>query len=356
MSRFWNTKENAGPTLWDVARVWDRDPRPLRPRNRQEPEIFPPFTRPLQLTEEDAEAVTTFWHREYKGSDWRFQANMEWVRGLLRNTTTIVLGVRDSRDLVGTIVARPLLKQGAIWLGTKAFPQAYMIEGLCIAEQWRGKHLAGWLIAWIDYVTNMNGPKPIFWCKEITSGIHGTDIALHTYAYVPVRSVLAQGTPRIPVAEIDPAAFQRMWAASSSHWVDSGSIVVSHIDMDGMRVFETVLHSRAYYVVIQDTQRRTDVGPIWEVAWCGYRESGILMPTNRRKEPFVTWKGVLEATCAFLREGLLFTTDAETHGGAHSGWDLPWVFGKSGYHATYMYGFMPPAFWSCTLHWVRREL
>jgi hypothetical protein len=308
------------------------------------------------LIEEDTEAVFSFWQHNYKGKDWTFHADSEWIRGVLRDPATIVLGVRQDNQLVGTIVARPMVKQGTIWLGTKAFPQAYMIEGLCTSESWRGKHLAGWLIAWIDYVVNINGPKPILWCREVASGTHGTDMALHTYAYVPIRSVLAQGTPKLPIAEVDSTDFQRVWASSSPHWVDPGAIVVSNIDMDGMRCFETLSGSNAYYVIIQDTQRKTTEGPIWEVAWCGYREGALLMPANKYKEPLGGWKSLLEAVCVPLGAGLLFTTDSVQHGGAHVGWDLPWVFGASGYHATYMYGFMPPAFWSCALHWVRREL
>jgi hypothetical protein len=351
MSRFWSEKQNAGPHVLDVMRFWDRSPRYLRQRNRERPLPFDDMDDPVRLrASEHSKQVAHFWNAHYAGPDWRMDASEEWVRSILEEPDTTALGVFAGSFLVGTILARPVGRDIQIGL-TGKLETAYMIEGLCIHPRWRGRHMAGWLIAWIDYVGNRAGPQAFFWCREVSTALHTTDIALHTYAYLRCSSITEDPLPELRQMHWDK--FVGLWRLSSPLW-RTKSTIIGATEGPGCR------HSLEAWqdtdtgriAVIANTHRKTMTNePIMEVVWCGH-----LTPALNLRGATGDFRDMLEAVAFRHRTTVLFTTDAEHHGGAHAGWPHPWIFGKSGFHSIHIYNYMPPTFWSAVPLFLRSEV
>ncbi len=290
-------------------------------------------------------------------------ASPAWVRSVIQEDDTLVLGaVGADGSLVGTIACRSVVSSGGILLvGTEAVLQkAYRIEGLCVHPEWRGKHLAGWLIAWVDYIMNRDGPNAFFWSREVPTGVHGTDLAIHTYAHLDptkLQRPIVMSSPnlkRIPWSEM-----QRLWERSASSWRGRTSIVSDRLfEEDGTRMEAWFDQDTSRVILIADTFRKTrgENRPILEVQWCGWLTIVGTLLSAKDGEDF---RHVLEAVALQQRGGqhpILFATDAVCQGGARMGWPLPWKFGTSGFHAIYLYNYMPPKFWDCTVTVVRGEI
>ena len=372
MSRFWNTSDNAGPSLLDVAKFWDRRPRPLRKENRTRPQPFEGHKEPVQLFGQDANRVADFWRRHYGGEDWWLDLGPAEVRNILNDPDGLAFGVAENNgDLVGTILCRALVPAGGeLCVGTEAtLEKAYRIEGLCVHPAWRGRHLAGWLIAWVDYTMNREGPNAFFWAREVPTGAHGTDISMHTYAYARIADLRKARADYAPVNAIQLSwkDMAEMWAKSAPAWKSDGRIVGTRLfaeDAERMEVWTDTDTSQV--IILADTMRRTRgakgsaVGgdpanePIWEVQWCGWRTMmGTLLPARQEAD----FRRLLETVATIGRQGgLIFVSDALMQGGAKMSWPLPWKFGTSGFHAIYIYNYMPPTFWTCELVALRSEV
>ena len=363
-SQFWGATETAGPTPMDVMRVWDRQPRFLRPHNRTRPPPFQasqtlvPIPAPTLLGPSHMGTIAAFWREHYGGTDWVLDASVSWVRTQLSVPGTITLGVmggeggEGGEGLIGTVVGRPVGSSVAI--GTKGRERdMYVIEGLCIHRKYRGKHLAGWLIAWIDYYVSRNGPQVMVWARETgTFDASVTHISANIYGYIRCEDAAkhraAASITRVPWSE-----FLDVWDTSSPAWDRSNAVfptslrVASHVPLDVWRCTVSGL-----VIVVSDTGRRTRGGidgsqTIWEVVWMGvWKREGALVPLT---ESHPQSRPVLEAIAANISEdsGLLFATDAAHQGGIHRSWAPEWHVGTSGYHMTYLYNYMPPCFWKC---------
>jgi hypothetical protein len=353
MGRFWNAPENAGPGLLDVLKFWDRSPRFMRPQNRSLPTPFPPLSNPIRLGAEHTNFVTEFWNTYYRGADWTMNANTTWVQRLLTDPSSPTMGVFHNSRLIGTIMCRSVGNRVFIGRDTE-LPIAYMIEGLCVHPEWRGKHLAGWLIAWVDYIMNSNGPNAFFWCREVNTGIHTSDIAVHTYCYADCSKL----TRTVPIEQMPLHEFITAWVLAAPHWRSSDNIVasrppVSEADSDSLEVWRTNDGSNRL-VVISDCHRKSlgDGKTLWEVVWCG-----TMTQTLSPRDPFTSFRDLLETVGSTKGpNGVLFTTDACHHGAANPGWSLPWNFGTSGFHSIHIYNYMPPQFFNCSPYFLKLEV
>ncbi len=354
-SQFWSTADMAGPTSWDVLRFWDH-PRPLRQEPRKRPASLGIFHQPELLT--DAAALTTFWRNHYRGEDWVFAPEPEWIAGILAAPTTLALGVREEGQIVGSIVCRAVGGDGPFRLGTLELPTAFVIEGLCIHPRWRGHHVAGWLIAWVDHLANQGGPQAFFWSREAPPR-DITYVATHTYGYLPLSALVSDRSDEIRLPEAVPwDAFRRLWASYVPRWDILGEATFpTSLPTDPLRVWR----QGANYVVVSDTRRRTLTGGrIWEVQFCG----DLYAPT----EGFIRREGegrrMLEAVGALLAaeggeerdRGLLFVSSAPWQGGCVTTWPRPWIVGTAGVHTTYIYNYMPPVFHRLATLFLRNEL
>ncbi len=333
-SRFWETSDVAGPTAWDVLRVWDRSPRYMRSQPRQRPAPLDPFSAPTRLLPADAADLASFWSAEYRGDDWKLIANADWVRPLLQDPNNLILAAEYKGEIVGTAAC---IQIGPARMGTTTFPILFVIEGLCIAPAWRGRHLAGWLIAWLDHLMNQGGPKAYLWSRETPVCTDISYISSHTYGYIDTTKSAIIDRDGLPVlAAVPQGEFKAAWATAARHWDASHSLFPTSIrsPLHVWRCGET-------YLVLADT-RRISVparAPIWEVVWCG----GLADPFAGAEDA----RRMLETLIvegAFPRGALLFCTSAPYQGGITRHWPRPWVFGTAGVHTTYLYNFMPPAF------------
>jgi hypothetical protein len=354
-SLFWSTPETAGPSLLDVLRIWDREPRPLRPQGRSRPRPFHGWATPEILT--DASELATFWRSHYGGSDWTLDAEPSWITTLIAEPSTLVLGVREGGRrvrIVGSIVCRRITgPTGRFRLGTKEIPTAYVIEGLCIHPSWRGQHLAGWLIAWIDHLMNTRAPQAFFWSREAPPQ-NLTYVASHTYGYIPCSlSQPGSSDPSDELVAVSWPEFQRVWASYIPRWEFLSEVAFpTTLPADPLLVWR----SGANYIVVSDTRRRMrshngQGEAIWEVQFCGdlYEPNKGIVGTEGGS------RRLLETVAAQLN-GLLFVTSAPWQGGCTSAWPQPWVVGTSGVHTTYIYNYMPPTFHNlCTL-FLRNEI
>lgn len=347
-SQFWSTSETAGPTAWDVLRFWDT-PRVLRPIGRSRPPPFAPWAHPESVGAEHATEMATFWTHHYNGTDWIFRPDPAWVATQLGTPNTLALIVREGEEIVGSIVCRGLVGEGGSFrLGILELPQAYIIEGLCIHPRWRGRHLAGWLIAWIDHRMNAKAPQVFFWSRE-ASPRDITYVASHTYAYLPISGTASVRTDsnKAPVP-IPWSEFQRAWTSNIPRWntMDTAAFPTV-LPLDPLRVWRI----GRVYVAVSDTQRWTrQGGRIWEVQFCGDVED----PLSGLKEA----RDMLEAVGAALAAegpGLLFVSSAPWQGGCTT-WPRPWIVGTAGCHTTYIYNYMPPVFHRLATFFLRNEL
>lgn len=354
MGFFWNAPENAGPSMWHVARFWDRAPRILRPQNRSMPSVFSDSSirKPRRMNVGDVKRLCEFFRSYYGGSDWYLHIEEDRIRSILEDTNVIgLVATNRNGDFIATIFARPLVHtDGEILIGSGHEKQAYMVEGLCVHKDWRGKHLAGWMIAWVDYSINQTGPYPIFWSREYIARIHGSDISFDTYGFFRIPNISPSHTPSpYTVTPVERTDFEELWNVSVKRW-DQGSRVVVTKPYNSSNYQVWNIHE--YYIVTIDTRRRTrtDNQIIWEVIWTGRRneKGGLLISSEVPRE-------MLEALCfQHLRSGILFLTEKHMDFNAKSLGD--WKIQTSGHHATYIYNYMPPMFWKCNVAFLRDEL
>lgn len=372
MSRFWSTTERAGPTLWDVGRFWDRSPRYFRKEGRSRPDPWNSLEQPKRLTQSDAAAVAAFWRDHYGGADWMLDASESWVSNILSCSQTLALGAfREDGKLLGTILSRPTTQADGciLWGNVEYIQRTAVIEGLCVDASVRHKHLAGWLIAWVDYFTSQLRPVAHFWMREVAAYVPGTDIACHTYAFVRIADLRGQ-TPAPtaapaaapPLSKMPLAEFGRLWETNAPTWRTPDSLIATSPYWGAASDCWEVWRSGDAVVVLLNTRRltRDTREPIWEVQWCGMLESEErLVPriSDELSKEEERWRRMLETVAVTNnRRGLLFASSSSLQGGARSTWPSPWHFGTSGLHSTYLYNFMPPRFWNASVMLLREEV
>jgi GNAT superfamily N-acetyltransferase len=319
----------------------------------------PTFLLPIH-----APLLAAFWSTHYRGSDWRFVLGAEDVRTLLAEKRVLALGVFNPRmdgQLLATIVARPLTDEGVeLCVGEKGRVEgAYIVEGLCVDPAWRGKHLAGWLISWVDYLLSRDRPRLFLWSREAPTALSTTNITNALYAYIRSRDLPVATDPHLRPVAWD--TFRTLWANATPHWSCTTAVFPTALPSTQERLRVWLHELWGIVVVLSDTRRYTEGGEtVWEVQWCGSVDGdNRMLPWDKKGDPrmaqMLTFL-VGELVGSSKNEVILFVTDVPHQGGATTEWYQPWHVGRSGFHQTYMYNFMPPAFWSMTVMLPRWEL
>ena len=363
---FWS-KTTAAPR-WIDTWYMDRSSRFLRLSPAKEPRIPKGLVHPLRLTMANVGELSAFWTASYGGADWYLDAQPSWVSKYLENESVIILGAHDTDGkLVATIVSTPF-SGSSTELSTGAMLNCgtiRVIEGLCIAKDWRSRGIAGYMIAMMDFWTSQKLPVAHLWARETSSTpLFTTALRTDTYAMAQTNKLVGS----ISCEKMDWSAFCVLWQMSTHKWllnegegVPPPQIISSkpvsrsdHIDVWLMKNRPDLENELRKIVVVANTRRRSIPGDerIFEVLWCGYLLNGRLK-LNKGTRGFRT---IIESIGAGYKDSLIFATNNYMGGEARPDWPAPWRYGKSGVHSWYMYNYMPPAFGSCEIMAIRDEI
>jgi hypothetical protein len=295
--------------------------------------------------------VAAFWETHYGGADWKIIAH-DWIHTYINDSRVIVLCFRiPDVGIIGTIVSTPATNGITHMSHGAELRSLRVIEGLCVHPDYRSKGVAGSLIQCMDaYTSNHCGPTVHLWSRELMLRLPFSS-ALQTYRYGYITSVAAE--PRTSVLPLPWDRFAELWKQCSGGWARRyAPCIVTDLPLNrrgGLTVWITRTGQvREQVVVISDTKRYSGIYAMYEVVWCGVLERGsLLYPAS----PNMDYGATLETIVAEYFTGMLFTTDEYVHT-----WSAPWVYGSSGYHAWYIYNYLPPAFRTCKLHMIREEI
>jgi GNAT superfamily N-acetyltransferase len=352
---FWS-HTTAAPTWWHALGFARLEPRFLR----LEPPTLPPPTPdvrslPVERATTDFTArIAQFWRRAYTGSDWYLDATEALVRTYLEDPAVILLvAVQLDGTIDGTVVATPL-SPGEVTMSHGArLDRVYVIEGLCVSDAYRGRGLAGHLIALIDAtVVRLHGPTALLWSRELSRVPYvSTAIQTATYAFLRCADVRARVAMPVPLPWDELCA---LWVAN--RWRFLGIVASLPDNRRGtLCAWKVPVDGADKLVVVSNTGRRTRAGLlIHEVIWCGWMPTSTLLYAAAKGQDY---HRVLEAI-ATQYEGLLFASSTIQGGQAAQAWDEEglWRYGTSGIHAWYIYNYLPPAFGDCEIHALREEL
>jgi hypothetical protein len=302
----------------------------------------------------NSEAVGAFLTKYYVGDDWRMHNAESWIGSYLRDTEVVALGLWKGESLVATIFSVPigttLMSHGGLVRNMR------IIEGLCVNHTHRGQGLAGFMIRYADAFTSYKfGVCVHLWARELDSKpfVH-TALTIDMYGYRTTGCDKKDESIRMMPWDV----FVRLWTSNSSNWVLGTSSGVEEPSIvatkpANRRGRNTVYVGYGGLVVISDTERSgADGKHIYEIVWSGrFAEKG-LTPAGGDLD----FKQLCDGVAAQLPiGGVLFGTCAPSCGGVRAEW-ADWTVGRSGYHALYLYNYMPPAFGACRIHIVRDEL
>ena len=322
---FWAT--SAGPTVLQLWNPFESGGRILRTEPAKKPEPWKELVQPVVCNLTHAEELTVFLCNEYKGEDWTLHLSVQKVRSILSNSVALV--AMRNNEILGCILSRPL--GGTLCGNSMMLEEVRVIEGLCVRSDQRGQHLAGWLIAWIDYYTSHLRPTIHLWYRELAvapSSWTSTAMQVESYSYVKTELVILDTSimVQVPLETWFPVWKENV--ASSGCAYSNG--ILDAEDTVCFSPLEIVHPTLFSMVVVVNTHRRTSTGGmVWEVLWCS--------STNSYKR----LNGVAFQLEATGKGGVLFATDAKERGGVTGGWLSPWVTGRAGVHCTYFYNYIP---------------
>ena len=338
---FWS-KTSAAPSFWQIAGLVSLEPGYIRPAA-----IPLPATKKdeyvIRLNSLHAQPLAKFLQQYYCGDDWELDNTIStWINLYLSDINIIVIGLLHEEELIATIISTPVGK--TIMSHGATVSNLRVAEGLCVHDAYRSTGVAGFMIEYIDAYTSQREPTAHLWSREMVGRpFISSAFSRDTYAYA--RCAICPLT--LPVVPMAWPAFQELWTSNTSFFSDPSIVVLAPSNRrGGLLVFEIQNH----IVVISKTGRRTKQGhlPIFEVVWCGLRRETALISGH-------CTEAVLTSVAAYLHIGILFASSSTVGGGVVSGWEY-WSYGNSGYHAWYLFNYIPPSFGSCTLHAIREEI
>jgi hypothetical protein len=278
--------------------------------------------------------IAAFWNTFYRGDDWYMDISEHWVKSYLMDPDVIILYAHDAEHIKATIVSSPVSSIPVVMSHGGRIPLR-CIEGLCLADDVRGKGLAGTMIAAVDSVTSQRGPCAHIWYKELPTdpGVFTTAASIKTYAYIQSERATFID---MPITAVPWHEFSRSWNPyryihPEQHTVVSETPLQRNQSID---VWNVDYKGRSVCVVVLHTHRRTlkTHQPIYEIIWASLINNDIFTRVSSQ-----------------YKNAVVFTTDAD------ASWN-GWIYGRSGVHATYMYNYLPPLFRNCEFICIREEI
>lgn len=296
--------------------------------------------------------VAKFLEDHYCGDDWRIGRVNSWIGNYLRDSDVVALGLLKGDELIATIFSVPvggptLMSHGGLVRNMR------VIEGLCVAPTYRNCGLAGFMIKHADAFTSYKlGVCAHLWAREVDApSIFSTALTVDKYGYTHT----GNSSERTGVEKMSWDAFTALWTSNSSKWVvASAEPCIVATEPQNRRGLNTVFTGFGGLMVVVRSERVSADGQkqIYEIVWSGRFSGDRLTPATGDFD----FKQLADGVAALLpRDGVLFGTGAPCGGGLRDTW-TGWTVGRSGYHALYLYNYMPPAFGACRIHIVRDEL
>ena len=335
---FWSTT-GAAPSVADVLGLRGRHPRFLR---LNVPSLSALGRLARRADMRDVDDICAFWSAYYGGDDWVFDATRDWVSKYLEDPTVYVLVMTNiSVGLIATIVSTPVSTGKTLMSHGAELDDVRCIEGLCIHPGYRSQGLAGEMIAAMDWFTATIRPMVHLWSRELAAKpLFSTAVEISTYAYID-----SQKARRLyPVSVMQWDEFMRYWTHMSSLKKLLRAYILGSVPSNRRGDLMVWTCGERLAVISRTRRRMRGSGrDIYEVVWCNqFISEG-------------SYEYFLESV-AVEYDGLLFASSTRMGGGASRDWDPPWVVGRSGVHAWYIYNYIPPSFGACELHIVREEI
>jgi len=330
---FFSDPEYAGPGPIDVLKFWDFGGYTLRTKPRKSNPLFqfPNSTEKataVLATVEDAKKIAVFWNNYYKGDDWNFACS--WADVARWINSGFILLLKHESEIVGTFVCHVL---SGVFCG-KFNIQAALIDGLVVAPWLRGKGVASFLLAAMDY-TIYNRPDLnqaiVIWFREHNSRIAAVNqnpICILEYSFVKINEIQKRNKY---ATDANPELVMKHLTTIYQTSRDEFTLLLNSVDDPDVYWFMS-LNS---IVGIAYTHRvATGNYTIWEVVFAANLE----MPYFTNLQIPIEM-AALKLPCV---KGLLFASNSKSRG--NKPMSAPWTTGNSGYLTTHVYNWMPPTF------------
>ena len=329
---FFTDNEFAGPGPAQLVTFWDRTPRQLRPKPRQN---VPPldttqFANLMPITtakHEDAAKIATFWNNYYTGKDWKFHSNMGIVSRAIKNGAVLIIW-NTKREPIATFVCRYLPR--GIKCGVYK-PQVGLLEGLVIHPRYRGRGLASYMLVAMDnYIYNLPemSQSILMWFREHETSISAMSqvpCAVLTYYYAQLGQIQKSKTHAQKAApEIVESVLKTIY--------DTERFTLMSGDPNDPDVYWYIAENSL--IGIADTHRiGSDGSVLWEVVFA----------SNLGPPFFTNHAQAIEQAALQLPsgKGVIFASNGKTRGN-FSSVGKPWVSGHAGHLSMHVYNWMPP--------------
>jgi len=330
---FFSDPEYAGPGPVDLLKFWDSGGYTLRslPR-RSNPEFKFPDSGKIVKSElaspKDAEEIAAFWNNYYRGEDWYFICSWVDVSRWIKSGFIVLL--KHESAIIGTFVCHLL---PGVYSG-KLNRQAALLDGLVVAPMFRGKGVASFLLASMDYEVYRRpelNQSILMWFREHQSrltAVSQTPISILEYSYAKISDLEKREKHAV--------------LADPQKVTDIVKTIYEKSRTDFTLLLNYATDPDVYWFLAENAligiafTHRVGVGDytLWEVVFAA----------NLQEPHFEKLQIPIEMAAARLpcSKGLIFASNGKSRGNAP--FSSPWLNGRSGYLTMHVYNWMPPTF------------
>jgi GNAT superfamily N-acetyltransferase len=331
---FFSDPEYAGPGPMDLLKFWDSGAYTLRPIPRKKNPVyrFPDSNKQANAiiaNSDDAKNIAEFWNNYYRGSDWNFICS--WVDVLRWMKSGFILLLKQDSEIVGTFVCRLL---PGIFCG-KLNKQAALIDGLVVSPRLRGKGVASFLLAAMDYFI-YNRPDLsqaiVLWFREHSnklSAVSQAPVSVLEYSYAKISDI--DKNRKLKAINAEPELVKQIVKTIYDRSLSNFTILLN--DISDPDVYWYLVDKTLVGIAFTHRIAHGDY-TIWEVVFAANLEEPYFDNLQTSIE-----LASLKLPCS---RGLIFASNSKSRGNSVMG--DPWVTGKSGYLTTHVYNWMPPRF------------
>lgn len=331
---FFTDNEYAGPGPLDALKFWDYGGYTLRhlPRNHLPIMHFPNTSQQINFeiaNLSDSAEISVFWNDHYTGDDWRFICSPKDVERWQK--TGFVLVIKHDSVIVGTFVCHYLK---GIFSGAYN-KQAALLDGLVIHPKFRGKGLASFLLASMDYYIYRQpdlDSAALIWFREHDSRWNAglqTPISILEYSYAKIHELPRRNR------RAGPAEKNKVEKIVKTIYESCKSEFTLALDFTTDEDIYWFFYKNTLVGIVNTHRISKDDFVILEVVFAAniinpyFHDLLIAIEQSAHELPF--------------KKAVIFMSNSKSRGNI-SRPPSPWVTGKSGFLTTHLYNWMPPKF------------